>query len=491
MARKIEVEILGDASSYQRALGQAQGKTSKFSQIAKGALIGGVAAGMYAVGKAAKIGWDEFNQGQKVAAQTAAVLKSTGGAANVTASHVSDLATSLMNLSGVDDEAIASGENILLTFKDIRNEAGKGNDIFDQTTKAALDMAVALGQDTSGAAMQLGKALNDPAAGLSKLTRVGVTFTDQQKEQITKLTENGKTMQAQKIILKELNSEFGGSAKAAGETFGGQLNILHERFNNFMGMIVGKAIPYLQRFGQWVIPMITQASQALARFWREDLGPTVKSLVETGRALWAKYGATITKVFHQAVANLRTFAKIVTAIIRLVAAVLRGDWREAWEAVKDIVRGAVHLITGLLRNWKTVVLGIAKAIGGALKDGIVAGVRGLANLVKDVVRGAINAAVDLINGLASFTIHVPGILPGPSSYTIDFPDIPHVDTGGYVARSGLAVIHRGETVTPSRSVAALAGGGRRMAVLVGDAEIIEALRSLDTRAARRSGRGIL
>ena len=46
-----------------------------------------------------------------------------------------------MKKSGVDDEAIQSGENLLLTFTNIRNEAGKGNDVFDQTTKAALDMS--------------------------------------------------------------------------------------------------------------------------------------------------------------------------------------------------------------------------------------------------------------------------------------------------------------------------------------------------------------
>ena len=53
----------------------------------------------------------------------------------MTANHVDGLATSLMRVSGVDDEAIASGQNMLLTFKKIRNETGKGNDIFDQATE--------------------------------------------------------------------------------------------------------------------------------------------------------------------------------------------------------------------------------------------------------------------------------------------------------------------------------------------------------------------
>src|SRR5678815_4520187 len=134
MARKIEVEIVGDSSSYQRALSGAQSKTSKFGAIAKTALIGGAAAGLYALGKAAKIGWDEYNQGAKVAAQTNAVIKSTGKAANVTAKEVEDLGHYMMLKSGIDDEVIKSGENVLLTFTKIRNEAGAGNDIFFQAT---------------------------------------------------------------------------------------------------------------------------------------------------------------------------------------------------------------------------------------------------------------------------------------------------------------------------------------------------------------------
>ena len=104
-----------------------------------GALAAG-AAGVGALVATVKIGIGEFAQAQKVAAQTNAVIKSTGGVAKVSADHVDDLAGKLMKKSGVDDEAIASGENLLLTFTNIRNEVGKGNDIFDQTTKAALDM---------------------------------------------------------------------------------------------------------------------------------------------------------------------------------------------------------------------------------------------------------------------------------------------------------------------------------------------------------------
>lgn len=154
-------------------------------------------------------------------AQTEAVIKSTGGAANVTAQQIVDLSGSLSHTTLFTDDAIQAQQNLLLTFTNVQNKAGEGNDIFTQASKVALDLAQAMGTDASGGAIQLGKALNSPKDGITALTRVGVTFTDQQKAQIKTLQESGNVMGAQKIILAELNKEFGGSAEAAAQADGG------------------------------------------------------------------------------------------------------------------------------------------------------------------------------------------------------------------------------------------------------------------------------
>src|SRR5205807_572248 len=136
----------------------------------------------------------EAREAQQVGARTANVIKSMGNASKISASQVGDLATSLSNKAGIDDEAIQSGENLLLTFGNIRNEAGKGNDVFSQTSGLMVDMSVAMGQDMKSSAIQLGKALNDPTKGVTALQRVGVAFTDQQKKQIKTLQDSGNTL---------------------------------------------------------------------------------------------------------------------------------------------------------------------------------------------------------------------------------------------------------------------------------------------------------
>lgn len=152
--------------------------------------------------------------------QLAQTVESTGGAAGYTATELKRMASGFQEVTRFGDEATIQGQSLLLTFTNI------GRDVFPQATETMLDMSQALGQDMKSSAIQLGKALNDPITGVTALQRVGVSFTESQKEQIKTLVENGRTMEAQKLILAELSREFGGSAQAAAETYTGQVEQL-------------------------------------------------------------------------------------------------------------------------------------------------------------------------------------------------------------------------------------------------------------------------
>lgn len=183
------------------------------------ALLGGLkltagAIGAYGLAGAFTTMISESEQARKVSAQTNAVLKSTGGVANVTRRQILALADAQSKKIGVDDEEIQQAENLLATFTKVRNERGKGNKAFNEATIAAENLSAALGQNLQQSAIQVGMALNDPVKGITRLQRVGVSFTAQQKDQIKALVDSGKQLQAQKLILRELNTEFGGVAAA-------------------------------------------------------------------------------------------------------------------------------------------------------------------------------------------------------------------------------------------------------------------------------------
>ena len=269
---------VGDASDkaghklhdFGDKVGKVGSKLGGFAKTA-GIAFAGLGAGAVVLGKGFV---DAATESLKVTKQTEAVLKSMGDVAGVSAEQVADLAEKLSMQSGVDDELIQSGQNVLLTFGKVQNKIGKGNKIFDRATEAALNMSVALGTDMQGATIQVGKALNDPIKGITALSRAGVSFTQQQKDQIKWMTNAGDTLGAQKIILGELEKQFGGSA-AAQATAGDRLKVIWGNLQEDLGMRLlplfekaaewlGKNLPKaLDTLGGWLSPIIEQ----IGAFW--------------------------------------------------------------------------------------------------------------------------------------------------------------------------------------------------------------------------------
>jgi len=138
----------------------------------------------------------------------AAVLKATGGAAGLSADEIKKFAAARQELTNFGDEATIAVASVLATFKEIRGGA------FKDALVAIQDVSTVMGQDMKAAAVQLGKALNDPIKGVSALAEAGVSFTAQQKAQIEAMQKAGNVLGAQKVILAELKSEFGGAAAA-------------------------------------------------------------------------------------------------------------------------------------------------------------------------------------------------------------------------------------------------------------------------------------
>lgn len=148
------------------------------------------------------------------------VLKSTRGAAGLTASELTNMASELQKVTRFGDEAIIPAQSLLLTFTKV------GKTVFPRALEAILDVSTAMKQDLKTSAIQVGKALNDPIKGMAALGRTGITFSDSQKAIVKSLVKTGNVIGAQKVILKELETQFGGSARAARNTLGGSLDAL-------------------------------------------------------------------------------------------------------------------------------------------------------------------------------------------------------------------------------------------------------------------------
>ena len=187
--------------------------TKSQKSMLKYAAAAGAAA--LAVGAVIKIGKelvDAYGVQEQAEARLEAVIKSTGQAAGLTADELTTMASGLQDVTKYGDESIIGAQSLLLTFKDI------GEETFPRALESILDISEAMGTGLKESTIQLGKALNDPIQGLTALRRVGIQFTDSQEELIKSLVESGDKAAAQNIILEEMESQFGGVARAAADT---------------------------------------------------------------------------------------------------------------------------------------------------------------------------------------------------------------------------------------------------------------------------------
>lgn len=212
-----------------------------------------VAGIIYGIKQAAQAVWNFgkdslkfYDEQAKMDAQLKAGIESTNNAAGRSFEQLTAQAQELAKVTLFGDDQIEQAQAVLLTFTQVREE------IYDRSMPAILDYAERMKVDLKSATVQVGKALNDPIKGLTSLSKAGVQFTQDQKDMIRSMVEAGDTAGAQTIILKELETQFGGSAKAAAEAGLGPYQQLNKRLGeikeSFGGLITNglqKIAPFL------------------------------------------------------------------------------------------------------------------------------------------------------------------------------------------------------------------------------------------------------
>jgi hypothetical protein len=317
---------------------------------------------------------------QTVQAQTAVAIRSTGGAAGLTAQDIRDLALHFEDISAVvDDKVIQSAENLLLTFTNIRKNA------FAPTIQAALDINQRLGGGEEGlqsVMLRLGRAMNDPAKGLALLARSGISLDAATVKQILSLQKQNKLFDAQTLLLDAISKRYGGSFAASADTAAGRAARLHDALDDLR-----------ITFASAILPGIENVQAGLTKFLRDP---------ETINAL---------KNFGTQIASFLTPANVNKGI---------GALKDAFVAIKGIVanipfgtigtslqiagRGAKFLLDSFvaLPSWvQTAVItgwGLNKLTGGVLGNVFTSFASGLIKGVLGINAGVVNINAATVNG---------------------------------------------------------------------------------------------
>lgn len=197
--------------------------------------------GGYALLRAGRRFVDLAMESAEVEARRNQVLRATAQSAGFNAAQLDRQARSLQRVTTVSDEAVTAAQSVMLTFTQVRG------DVFEKGIEAALDMAEVFGTDLKNATVQLGKALNDPLRGLTALRRIGVSFNEEQKNQIAAFVKTNRLAEAQAVILNELKAEFGGVAEAAAKSEAGGLKQFENRLRDLEESLGEGIMPYLNQ----------------------------------------------------------------------------------------------------------------------------------------------------------------------------------------------------------------------------------------------------
>lgn len=211
----------------------------------------------------------------------------------------------------------------------------------------------------------------------------------------------------------------------------------------------------------------SKVTDALAAGWswiKDKFGQLLEIIKAPFVAAWqwiAENAPKVLEPFKAALAWLKTNWPTVLAILTgpvgiavlLIARnldTIKGWISKAVSFIAGVWARLLDILTAPFRAAWDIISGITGKISGAISSALDFAGR-IAGRIADALKGPINAVIRAWNRLE---FKVPEVSVGPIHFggqTIGLPDIPELAGGGYIMRTGLAVVHRGETVSTGGS----------------------------------------
>lgn len=152
------------------------------------------------------------------------------------------------------------------------------------------------------------------------------------------------------------------------------LNRLGASFGNFqtrvseLGPKFQELLAAAQNLWTALQPVLTMLGQLIAG----TLGVVAVTAINFLAAAFNHLVDIASIVLDQMILMLNTLATVVTEVVNLITALLRGDWAAAWQAAKNLAGAMLNAIIGTVRNlWnvvKTIFAIIFNTVTGTLED---------------------------------------------------------------------------------------------------------------------------
>lgn len=318
--------VMSSVGNMQKSLGGLQGMF--------GAL--GVGIGFGALVSQAKSMISEGQQAIDVQQQLEASLASTGNAVGFTGQQLADYASELQKVTTFGDEHIKQAMTGMLQFRHVTGETYKA------AIRAALDYEAAGKGSASGMARMFGRALEMPERAQMMLTRMGVAFTNSEKERIKTLVSGNQKEQARQIVLEKIQSAYKGVAEEMAKTDSGKIKQLKEATGDLREEIGIKLMPLYVRW----LEMQKSVTEGLKDF-ADKATPWITAIVDAWTKLNAAAGGWIGKG-----------AMIVAGV-----GILSGAWYMFGNVLTNMVMPALTAVSAIFGAVTSVLGGLMGPIG--------------------------------------------------------------------------------------------------------------------------------
>lgn len=134
--------------------------------------------------------------------------------------------------------------------------------------------------------------------------------------------------------------------------------------------IISALLPLVMELVSGVLPLVAEAITTIVG----ALGPLIEFLaailIPAIQFLLPLVIAVVEGIIGNVIGLVEGIVKVVTGVVDLVGALFRGDWAAAWDALKQIVSGAVQAVWNLIQLW------VVGRLFGAIR-GVLASIRGV------------------------------------------------------------------------------------------------------------------
>jgi hypothetical protein len=329
-------------------------------------------AGIATVGVVASIksGTDELIELENVTASVSKSIRVMGLQGKLTAGQINQWANEIESSvdAAFDDKDIYAASTALLRFGNV------GKKGLRDMLVVATDLAAGLGTDVQGAAVQLAKAMANPAKASRLLLKIGEDLTDGQTKRITKLIEEGKLHKAQAVLLEIVGKKTKGLADGLNGKTADAMNNWNDALSEVNKAIAGSFLPLMTEAANFLsAELLKPTTIATIKRLGQDLAGIGRSAFEFLKKVpWSEIGDGLGKAagfVGQLFDAFRSMPPEVQATLIAIAGLNKLSGGAISGIVGELGKGLIKGVLGMTAGVVHVKAATATIGGGAIPAG--------------------------------------------------------------------------------------------------------------------------